>query len=258
MNRFQDWVVVVTGGGRGIGRATAELFTREGAVVYVADLDEDAARESARAMGARAFARKVDVTVQTEIAALMSEIDSRHGRLDTLVANAGRPYFLTTLSASEIDWQSCLDLNLKSVWLCARAAHGLLSRSPVASVVAVGSAQGQRANRNCFPYSVAKAGLLALVRTLAVEWAPKIRVNAVIPGQVESVRTEPFFRSFRDPEEARRRVLSSFPMRRLGTPEDIAGAIAFLASCEAAWITGTFLTVDGGRDAALLDLSDLK
>jgi NAD(P)-dependent dehydrogenase (short-subunit alcohol dehydrogenase family) len=83
-------------------------------------------------------------------------------------------------------------------------------------------------------------------------------VNAVIPGQIESVRTEPYFRSFRDPAEARRRVLSTFPMGRLGTPEDVAKAIAFLAGDDAGWITGSFLTVDGGRDAAMVDLSDLR
>jgi NAD(P)-dependent dehydrogenase (short-subunit alcohol dehydrogenase family) len=83
-------------------------------------------------------------------------------------------------------------------------------------------------------------------------------VNAVIPGQVESVRTEPYFNSFTDPAEARRRVLSSYPLGRLGKPDDVAGAILFLASDDASWITGTFLMVDGGRDAALLNLSDLR
>jgi meso-butanediol dehydrogenase/(S,S)-butanediol dehydrogenase/diacetyl reductase len=127
-----------------------------------------------------------------------------------------------------------------------------------ASIIAVASAQGQRSGKRSFPYSAAKGGLLALTRTLAVEYAPHIRANAIIPGQIESVRTEPYFESFRDPAEARRRVLASFPMRRLGKPEDIAGAVAFLASDDARWMTGSWLTVDGGRDAALVDLSDLQ
>ena len=93
---------------------------------------------------------------------------------------------------------------------------------------------------------------------MAVEYAPRIRANAIIPGQIESVRTDPYFESFSDPKEARRRVLSTFPMGRLGKPEDIAKSILFLASEDASWITGTFLHVDGGRDAALVDLSDLR
>ncbi len=98
-----------------------------------------------------------------------------------------------------------------------------------------------------------------MTRTLAVEYAPdNIRVNAVVPGQIESVRTAAFFDALRDPVEGRRRVLSTFPLRRLGTPEDVAKAALFLASDDAAWVTGTWLTVDGGRDAALVDLSDLQ
>jgi NAD(P)-dependent dehydrogenase (short-subunit alcohol dehydrogenase family) len=125
--------------------------------------------------------------------------------------------------------------------------------------VTVASAQGQRSGRASFPYSAAKGGLLALTRSLAVEYAPAgIRANAVIPGQIESVRTEGYFAAFRDPDEARRRVLASFPLGRLGTPDDVAGAALFLASDDARWVTGTWLVVDGGRDAAMPDLSDLQ
>jgi NAD(P)-dependent dehydrogenase (short-subunit alcohol dehydrogenase family) len=238
--RLENKIAVVTGAARGIGLATARLFEAEGAHVVSADID------------------RADVTDPVQVNSLFDEVRARFGRLDILVCNAGRLYQLTTTTATEDDWSACLDVNLKSAWLCARAAYPLLADSPTAAVVTVASAQGQRANRNSFPYSAAKGGLLALTRTLAVEWAPRIRVNAVIPGQIESVRTEPFFQSFRDPEQARKRVLSTFPMRRLGKPDDVAKAILFLASDDAAWITGTFLTVDGGRDAAMLDLSDLR
>ena len=256
--RLEDRIVVVTGAGRGIGLATARLFVAEGARVVVAELDPSLARDAAAALGPAALPVVTDVSRAEDVRALFEQVESRFGRLDALVSNAGRLYQMTSLTATEEDWESCLDVNLKSAWLCARAAHPLLAASGRGSIVAVASTQGLRANKTSFPYSAAKGGLLALTRTLAVELAPQVRVNAVIPGQIESVRTEPFFASFRDPAEARRRVLSTFPMRRLGTPEDIAKAICFLSSDDAAWITGTFLTVDGGRDAAMLDLSDLR
>lgn len=247
--RFAGRVVVVTGAARGIGLATALAFREEGARVISADIETPPEQEG--------FVR-TDVADSTSVGLLFETVERQYGRLDTLVANAGKPYQLTTLNASEEDWDACLDVNLKSAWLCARAAHALLVRSDQASIVTVASAQGLRSNRASFPYSAAKGGLLALTRSLAVEYAPQVRVNSIIPGQIESVRTEPYFASFRDPVEARRRVLSTFPMRRLGKPEDIAKAILFLAGADAGWITGTHLFVDGGREAALVDLSDLR
>jgi NAD(P)-dependent dehydrogenase (short-subunit alcohol dehydrogenase family) len=244
--RFENKVVVVTGAARGIGQATARRFAAEGATVVGVDL------EPAEGL------LQVDVSKAEAVRALFAGVGRRYGRLDALVANAGRLYSNTTLSATEEEVDACLAANFKSAWLCAREAHPWLVRSPSASIVTVGSYQGLRGGVNTFPYSAAKGALLALTRSLAVEYAPAIRVNAVIPGQVESVRTEPYFNSFTDPAEARRRVLSSYPLGRLGKPDDIAGAILFLASDDASWITGTFLMVDGGRDAALLNLSDLR
>jgi len=243
-HRFPDWIVVVTGAARGIGKATADRFTQEGATVISVDLADTP--------------HIADVTSPDQVNQLFLDLGHQYDRIDCVVCNAGRPWMSSSLEATEADWNACIDLNLKSTWLCARAAHPWLSKSEHASIVNVASAQGQRSNKRSFPYSAAKGGLLALTRTLAVEYAPQIRVNAIIPGQIKSVRTEPWFDSFRDPAEARRRVLSTFPMGRLGTPGDIANAVAFLASTDASWMTGAWLTVDGGRDAALLDLSDLQ
>lgn len=257
--RFRDKVAVVTGGGRGIGRATARLLAAEGARVVIAEIIPELAAEAAGEIGPQALAVPTDVTRADQVAALFAGVRDRFGKLDVLVINAGKPYQLTSLQAAEADWEECLNLNLRAAWLCAREAHPLLRKAGGASIVTVASTQGYRSNKSCFPYSVAKGGLLALTRTLAVEYASdRIRVNAVIPGQIESVRTDAWFNSFRDPAEARRRVLSSFPLARLGRPEDVAKAILFLASDDAEWITGTWLVVDGGRDAALVDLSDLK
>ncbi len=255
--RLENKIAVITGGGSGIGRASAKLFAAEGAWVVIAEINEAQAQQVATEIGAHALAIPTDVTNEDSINALFAEVKSRCGKLDILISNAGRPWQSTSLTATNEDWEACLNLNLKSAWLCARAAHPLMPDG--GSIVTIASTQGYRSNNRSFPYSAAKGGLLGLTRNLAVEYAPdRIRVNAIIPGQIESVRTEGYFNSFTDPTEARRRVLSTFPLGRLGTPEDIAKAALFLASDDAEWVTGIWLTVDGGRDAALVDLSDLR
>jgi NAD(P)-dependent dehydrogenase (short-subunit alcohol dehydrogenase family) len=255
--RLRNKIAVITGGGSGIGRATAQRFAREGAQVILAEINEAQAQQVAADIGANALAIATDVTREDSIRALFAGVKARFGKLDILVSNAGRPWQSTSLTASNDDWEACLNLNLKSAWLCARAAHPLMTDG--GSIVTIASTQGYRSTNRSFPYSAAKGGLLALTRNLAVEYAPnKIRVNAIIPGQIESVRTESYFNSFTDPAEARRHVLSTFPLGRLGQPEDVANAALFLASDDAEWITGIWLVVDGGRDAALIDLSDLR
>ena len=255
--RLQNKIAVITGGGSGIGRTSAKLFAAEGAQVVIAEINEEQARQAAQEIGAAAIAIPTDVTHENSVNALFAEVKSRFGTLDILLSNAGRPWQSTSLTTTDQDWEACLSLNLKSSWLCARAAHSLMKSG--GSIVTIASTQGYRSNRSSFPYSAAKGGLLGLTRNLAVEYAAdRIRVNAIIPGQIESVRTEGYFNSFTDPAEARRRVLSTFPLARLGQPEDIAKAALFLASDDAEWITGIRLTVDGGRDAALVDLSDLR
>jgi NAD(P)-dependent dehydrogenase (short-subunit alcohol dehydrogenase family) len=255
--RLQNKIAVITGGGSGIGRATARLFAREGAQVIVAEINAAQAQQVADEIGANALAIATDVTSEDSINALFTQVSERFGKLDILVSNAGRPWQSTSLTATNDDWETCLNLNLKSAWLGARAAHPLMTNG--GSIVTIASTQGYRSNDRSFPYSAAKGGLLALTRNLAVEYAPdRIRVNAIIPGQIESIRTEGYFNSFTDPTEARRRVLATFPLGRLGKPEDVANAALFLASDDAEWITGIWLVVDGGRDAALVDLSDLR
>jgi NAD(P)-dependent dehydrogenase (short-subunit alcohol dehydrogenase family) len=257
--RLADKVALVTGAARGIGLAIARRFADEGARVVLVDRLEEVTEAAESIGGSGAMAIRADVTQDSEIKEAVAAAVARNGRLDVLVCNAGRPWSSTSLTATDDDWTRCLDLNLRAAWIASRASHPHLRASGAGAIVTIASTHGYRSNRTSFPYSAAKGGLLALTRTLAVEYAPdNIRVNAVVPGQIESVRTAAFFDGMRDPDEARRRVLSTFPLRRLGTPDDIAHAALFLASDEAAWITGTWLTVDGGRDAALVDLSDLQ
>lgn len=228
--------VLVTGAARGIGAACVEAFRAVGDHVIGVDKAE------------------ADLTIRGEVERLFSGLP----RLDVLVANAGVPYALTTSSCSEEEYERCMAENLRSVWWCCQLAFPLLQASGHGAIVTMASAHGIQGAKAGFPYSAAKGGLLALTRSLAVEYAPKVRVNAIVPGQIESVRTESYFAKFLDPEQARRRVEQSFPLRRLGTPQDIAKAARFLASDDASYITGTILHVDGGRHAALPDFSDLE
>lgn len=237
-NRFQNLHCVVTGGARGIGAGVSDQLRAEGGRVYVADLLDSSC----------------DVSKPEQIERFFGALPA----IDVLVCVAGKLCNGTSESLSMDAWRDCQAVNLESVWLCVRAALPLLRASDNASIVTIPSYQAIRPGPSTFPYAVAKGGLISMTRALAVELAPRIRVNGIVPGQIESVRTAGYFAQFRDPEEARRRTIESFPMRRLGTPEDIAKAVAFLASSDAAWITGTILNVDGGRDAAGLDLTSLR
>jgi NAD(P)-dependent dehydrogenase (short-subunit alcohol dehydrogenase family) len=257
--RLAGKVALVTGAGRGIGLATTECFAAEGARVVAVELDFNRVSAARKAAGRQGRAARGDVTSAAQVRQLVADIEAQYGRLDILVCNAGRPYEKGSLSATDEDWDECIKTNLQSAWICAREAHPLLKAAGGGGIINIASTQAYRSTKTSFPYSVAKGGLMALTRSLAVEYAPdKIRVNAIVPGQIESARTAGYFDSFADPREARRRVLSTFPLGRLGRPEDVAKAAAFLASDDAEWITATHLVVDGGRDGALVDLSDLK
>lgn len=244
MQRFEGRVAFITGAAHGIGRAVAVRLAREGASVTIADVDVPAAEQTAVEVtrsGGTAFAVGCDVTDRASVDAGIAACSERFGRLDVLVNTAGgdtpEPPFP---EANDDLWQRQLDLNLSGVVRCIQAAlPHLLASTAGGNVVTIGSVNGLSAFGS-YPYSAAKAALQILTRNLAAEYGRRgLRFNLVAPG---TVRT----RVWDDQPGALDRLAPLYPLGRVGEPEDIAAAVAFLASDDAAWITGAILPVDGG------------
>ncbi|WP_405905046.1 SDR family NAD(P)-dependent oxidoreductase [Streptomyces sp. NBC_00828] len=244
MRRFEGYGVLITGAARGIGAATARRLAEEGAQVLVTDVDLAEAEKTAatiRELGARAEAFTCDVGERALVEEAVSHAVDTFGSLDVLVNNAYGCTPDAPLFEDEPDevWARDLDLTLTGAYRCSRAALPHLVASGRGAIVSIGSVNGLQDFGN-HAYSAAKAGLVSLTRTLAGHAAPRgVRVNLVAPGTVRTTAWEG--------RDADLEVASGlYPLGRVGEPEDIAAAVAFLASRDAAWITGTTLCVDGG------------
>jgi meso-butanediol dehydrogenase/(S,S)-butanediol dehydrogenase/diacetyl reductase len=251
MGRLQEKIAVVTGAGSGLGRAIAEAFAREGAHVFVTDRDEPKARETAEAIGAEKGAAtpfRADVTSPDDVANLLKAVGKAFGKLHILVNNAGITQRADFRHQTDDEWREIVDVNLHGTVRCAREALALLRAAKGASIINLSSIMGHRHIRQLSAYSTTKAAIASLSRSMAVEYAPfDIRVNYLCPGYVETALTE---RVLRNPA-IRKALLMQTPMGRFADPEDIAKAALFLASDDAAYITGSGLTVDGGMSVAL-------
>jgi len=244
MHRFEGKVAVVTGGAMGIGAATARRLAGEGAVVHLADVDDAAGERLAAEIDGTVHFIHCDVSRADHWEALAAQIAERSGRLDTFVSNAYTLRFGAAHELHEADWGHVLDVTLKATYLGMAVLAAPLTAAK-GSVVAVSSVHAHASMPGFTAYAAAKGGLSALVRQLAVEYAPAVRVNAVAPGPIHTRQWDGV-----DPagiaEEAGRTLAG-----RLGRPDEVAAAIAFLASDEAGYITGAELPVDGGRLAGL-------
>ncbi|MFE3849720.1 SDR family NAD(P)-dependent oxidoreductase [Streptomyces griseorubiginosus] len=241
--RFTGRTALLTAAASGIGAATAHRLAAEGASVMVTDVDAEGARrvaEEIRAGGGQARDRRLDVTSPGEWAAAVSEAGAWTGRLDVLHLNAGRNLPGAAHELDDTCWHDQLRLSLDSVFYGVRAAVPLLSTARGA-VVITSSVHAAIGFKGYPAYAAAKGGIDALVRQLAVEYGGRIRFNAVLPGAVVTALWAEV------PEEYKARTAARTPVGRLGAPEDIAAAVAFLASDDAAFVTGQNLLVDGGR-----------
>ncbi|HZT72173.1 MAG TPA: 3-oxoacyl-[acyl-carrier-protein] reductase [Terriglobales bacterium] len=245
MQRLQDKVALVTGASRGIGRAIALRLAQEGARVAVNYRSQEAAAAAVVAEivhgGGQALALAADVSQAEPARRLVEDAQKHFGRLDILVNNAGVVRDNLLLTMDDDEWRQVQATNLDSCFYCCRAAARFMLRQRSGRIINISSAAGEKPNRGQVNYAASKGGINALTRALAAELAPKnITVNAVAPGMIETEMS----REVR--ELAGDKILPYIMLNRYGRPEDIAAAVAFLASPDADYITGEVLRVDGG------------
>jgi len=255
--RLRDKVAIVTGGGRGIGKATVEAYAREGAHVIIAEKDDDIGEEVAAGLfsrGGSATAVQTDVADPQSVAELAQRVLKKHGRIDVLVANAGINVFSEPLAMTPEDWKRCFSVDLDGVWNSARAILPAMLEQQSGSIIAIASVHSFNIIPHCFPYPVAKHAVVGLVRALAIEYASKgIRVNAIAPGYIETQLVLDHWAGFPDPEAERRRACALHPPGRIGRPEEVAMTAVFLGSDEAPFINAATIVIDGGRSVLYHD-----
>ena len=236
-------VAIVTGSGRGIGRAIALKLAKYGAIVVVNDIDkivENIAQEiQARKQHASPFI--ADVSLATDVAKLIEAVITDYGRIDILVNNAGINRDQLLIRMSEQDWDHVMDVDLKSVFLCTKAVVRPMIKQHWGRIISISSIVGLGGNSGQANYASAKAGIIGFTRSVAKEVASRgITANAIAPGFIDTEMTQKL------PQNQKQELMARIPLSRLGSPDEVASAVCFLASEEAGYITGQVLAVDGG------------
>ncbi|RLC95980.1 MAG: 2-deoxy-D-gluconate 3-dehydrogenase [Chloroflexi bacterium] len=243
-------VAIVTGAGRGIGKAVALGLAEMGADVValartVTDIEKTAAE--VRALGQRALAVPTDVRVTEQVNKAVQATLEGFGRVDVLVNNAGASFLARTLELSEGGWDALVRENLKTPFLCSKAVAPVMMDQGTGSIVNISSTEGMRSAATCAAYAAAKAGVINLTRSLAVEWAPRVRVNCICPGFIEN----PGLPQALEADAGLNRMLARVPLGHMGKPEDIVGGVVYFASDASAYVTGAVLAIDGGFTSVL-------
>jgi len=244
MGSFDGKVAIVTGAARGIGRVIAEELGKEGADVAICDLQEEWLADTAAAievLGRKALCIGVDVSDSEAVSAAVARVMSEMGKVDILVNNAGitKDTFLARMS--EEDWDAVLSVNLKGTFLFTKAVTKPMMKQKSGTIVNIASIIGLIGNPGQCNYSASKAGVIALTKSVAKELASRnIRVNAVAPGFIKTQMTDALT------EDVQQKMLDAIPLKRFGTPADVARAVVFLAGEGASYVTGQVLTISGG------------
>jgi len=257
MNRLKNEIAIVTGGGRGIGEAIAQMFAQEGAAVLIADKDGDSAARVAdriNTAGGKATASSTDISEPKQVDDMILQAKAAFGSATILINNAGITVFDDPLKLSDDNWRKCMSVDLEGVWYCTRAVLPDLLARGGGSIVNIASVHSFQIIKGCFPYPVAKHGLIGMTRALAVEYGPQgIRVNAVCPSYIDTKMNTDWFNTTPDPVAARATAENLHPLKRMGTTQEVAYAALYLASKEAGFVTGSSLMIDGGRSIVYHD-----
>ena len=248
--RLSGEIAIVTGGGQGIGAAISSRFAAEGARVVIAQRTSETGETQAKAIcdaGGRAVAISTDVTERGDIDALVAGTVEAFGPPSILVNNAGIAVYDDPLELDQEQWDRCFSVDLDAAWWISQAVLPHMLAAARGSIINIASSHSFQIIPGCFPYPVAKHGLIGLTRALAAEYGARgVRINAICPGYIETPSLEAYFESFPDAAAERTRVGGLHVMARVGRPEEVAGPALFLASDESSFICGEALVVDGG------------
>ncbi len=235
---------VITGGGRGIGKAIAETLARRGVNIIVVDVNLDIAKETAdyiTTLGVRSIPARADVSNAADVSALFQTALKEFEKVEILVNNAGITRDALLMRMKEEDWDAVLNINLKGTFLCSKEAIRLMSRQRYGRIVNIASVVAFMGNPGQANYGASKAGIVGLTKTTAREYASRgVTANAVAPGFITTAMTDAL------PENVRDEMMKSIPMGRFGTVEDVANAVAFFAAPETGYITGQVIHINGG------------
>ncbi|MBT3169053.1 MAG: 3-oxoacyl-[acyl-carrier-protein] reductase [Candidatus Cloacimonetes bacterium] len=244
MFNFEDKVVIVTGGARGIGFAIANSFAKNGATAIILDLNQDVIDDAVKKIddaGNKAVGFVADVTNSESVKAIFKDIFKQFGKIDALINNAGITKDGLLMKMKESDWQMVIDVNLKGTFNCTQAVSRFMLKQRFGSILNIASVIGIMGNAGQSNYAASKGGVIAFTKSVAKEFAPRnVRVNSIAPGFIQTEMTEKL------PKEVVDNYAKAIPLSRMGVAEDVADLCMFLASQKANYITGQTINVDGG------------